>query len=359
MSREQRPRRSPGELEARTLGVAARSAVRAIAGWKIALAAAVALLPLLLFASLFVASGSSAGAGQSCVVRGAGGDEIPTNYVPWLEKAATKYKLGPQGFAIVAAIHKVESDFGRSPLPGVRSGTNSAGAAGPGQFLFSTWATYGVDANGDGRKDIYSVPDSVFATANYLHASGAPGNWPAAIFAYNHAEWYVQEVLEIARGFGATEVCTASASAQLGELPTARLARVEYVAKWIEARRIHYCWGGGHAAKPGPSTGTYCWSADGRQVFGSGEKGLDCSGAVRWLLVLAGYRDPGPIVSGDFAGTYPAGRGQHVTIWSNVDHVFLEINGRDWGTSDANFAHGPGFGPQSTAGFVASHPAGL
>ena len=48
-----------------------------------------------------------------------------------------------------------------------------------------------------------------------------------------------------------------------------------------------------------------------------------------------------------------------MTIWSNVDHVFLEIDGRDWGTSDANFAHGPGFGAQPTAGFVPSHPPGL
>ena len=56
---------------------------------------------------------------------------------------------------------------------------------------------------------------------------------------------------------------------------------------------------------------------------------------------------------------YPSGPGKAVTIWSNVDHVWLEINGRDWGTATSNFAHGPGFGPQSTAGFVASHPPGL
>jgi len=359
VSRDPPSRRSPGELEARTVALAARSALRAVAGWKIALAISAALLSLLFFAGLFVASGSFAGPGQSCVVEGQGGNGIPADYVPWLQKAATKYKLGPQGFAIVAAIHKVESDFGRSPLPGVRSGTNSAGAAGPGQFLASTWATYGVDATGSGRPDIYSIPDSIFATANYLHASGAPGDWRSAIFAYNHAEWYVEEVLQTARGFSARTVCTASASAQLGELPAGRLARVQYVAKWIEARRIHYCWGGGHAPTPGPSTGSYCWSADGHQVFGSGEKGLDCSGAVRWLLVLSGYKDPGPLVSGDFASTYPSGRGQHVTIWSNLDHVFVEINGRDWGTSEANFARGPGFGLQSTIGFVPSHPPGL
>jgi hypothetical protein len=48
-----------------------------------------------------------------------------------------------------------------------------------------------------------------------------------------------------------------------------------------------------------------------------------------------------------------------VTIWSNVDHVWIEIDGRDWGTADSNFSHGPGYGPQRTEGFLPSHPPGL
>lgn len=350
----ERPR-GPGEIDARSVLLAARSVVCTVAGWKIALVAAALLIPLLLLAGLFVASGSLAlgGEGSLCTVRGKGGNDIPAEYVPWLQKAATKYKLGPRGFAIVAAIHEVESDFGRSPLPGVRSGTNSAGAAGPGQFLAGTWALYGVDANGDGWRDIYSVSDSVFATANYLRASGAPGDWRAAIFNYNHAEWYVEEVLETARGFGAQvhEVC-ASVEAGLGELPTEPLARIEYVAQWIEARHVHYCWGGGHGPKPGPSPGS-------GEFCGPGVKGLDCSGAVRWLLVLSGYPDPGGLRSDRLGAAYPSGPGNHVTIWANVDHVFVEIDGRDWGTSQANLAGGPAFGRQSTAGFAPSHPPRL
>jgi Transglycosylase SLT domain len=345
--------RGPGEIDARSVLLAAHSVVRTAAGWKIALLAAAVLVPLLLLAGLFVASGSLAlgGEGSLCTVRGRGGNDIPAEYVPWLQKAATKYKLGPRGFAIVAAIHEVESDFGRSPLPGVHSGTNSAGAAGPGQFLAGTWALYGVDANSDGWRDIYSVPDSVFATANYLRASGAPGNWRAAIFAYNHADWYVEEVLETAAGFGAGEVCQ-PAAAPLGELPSEPLTRIEYVARWIEARHVHYCWGGGHGPKPGPSPGS-------GEFCGPGVKGLDCSGAVRWLLVLSGYHDPGPLRSDALGAAYPSGPGRHVTIFSNVDHVFVTINGRDWGTSSANFAHGPAFNPQSHTGFAVSHLPGL
>lgn len=334
----------------------ARVGVRLV-GLKVALAVAAALVGLLMFIGLFITAASSA-VGQSaedCGVAGKASSEVPANYVPWLAQAAQRYHLGPQGFAILAAVHFIESDFGRSRLPGVARGTqNSAGAMGPGQFLAESWPPFGVDGDGDGDKDVYSIPDSVFATANLLHTSGAPQNWHDALFAYNHAEWYVQEVLEAAERFqGAVAVvCQPKPSGQ-------GLQRVESVARWIESRRLHYCWGGGHAAKPGPSGGDYCWSAEGLKVFGAGEAGLDCSGAVRWLLVLAGFDDTGPIVSGGFAGAYPSGPGEHVTIWSNAVHVFITIDGRDWGTSETNFAHGPGFAEHSKAGFVASHPEGL
>jgi hypothetical protein len=335
--------------------------VGAIAGWKVALLVIAALFGLLCFACLFVAATSSAiGGGSICTVVGQDGKTIPASYVPWLEKAATKYELGPRGFAIVAAVHEVESNFGRSTEPGVQSGENGSGAGGPGQFLQSSWEAYGVDADGDGIADRYSVPDSIFATANLLHAAGAPKDWYGALFTYNHADWYVEKVLAAAANFSARQVCRPAAS-PLGELPSEAVQRIEYVARWIDARRIHYCWGGGHGPKPGPSTvSAHCWLADGGKVYESSIRGLDCSGAVRWLLVLTGYPDPGPLGSGSFASAYKSGPGRHVTIWSNAAHVFVTIDGRSWGTSESNFAHGPGFTPpHSTAGFVASHPPGL
>ncbi len=348
-----------GRQHHRLLAFTTRLITRSL-GIKIAAGCAVALFCLLCFVGLFVASAptpADQSAGGCTVSNGRG--EIPADYFPWLPEAAAKYHLGPRGVAIVAAIHYVESDWGRSPLPGVAPGTqNSAGAEGPGQFLVESWKTYGVDANGDGVKDPYSIPDSIFATANLLHADGAPGDWRAAIFDYNHADWYVEEVLEKAASLDLEATCTSTTNA-LGPLPTERLARIEYVAKWIESRHLHYCWGGGHAAKPGPSPGSYCWNAAGVQVFGAPEAGLDCSGAVRWLLVLSGYPDPGGLVSNELGAHYPAGPGKAVTIWSNVDHVWVEINGRDWGTADSNFAHGPGFGPQDSEGFAPSHPSGL
>ncbi len=339
-----------------TPGLFALRVGASLIGVKVAVTVAAGILALLVFIGLFITAATSAvgqsGATCAAAPRAAGG--VPANYVPWLARAAERYHLGPRGFSIVAAVHYVESDFGRSKLPGVAPGTkNYMGAMGPGQFLEESWPPFGVDADGDGIKDPYSIPDSIFATANLLHASGAPRNWHDALFAYNHAEWYVQKVLEAAERFGAVPV-----TCQTG-IGGEALERLESVARWIESRRLHYCWGGGHAAKPGPSGGEYCWSAGGEKVFGASEAGLDCSGAVRWLLVLSGFTDTGPLVSGDFASAYPSGPGKQVTIWSNAAHVFVTIAGRDWGTSETNFAHGPGYAEHSKAGFVASHPPGL
>jgi Transglycosylase SLT domain len=320
-------------------------------GAKFGIAAAVVAVIGMGMAGMFFASGSSTAQIGGCQLAGGSAKGVPANYVPWLTKAATKYKLGPRGFAIVAAIHFVESDFGRSPLPGVARGTqNEVGAEGPGQFLVPSWEEFGQDADGDGVKDVYGIPDSIYGTANYMHLSGAPQDWWGAIFAYNHAGWYVEEVLEKAKEFESTVQISCTEPSIGGGEKT--LSRVEQVAKWIESRRIHYCWAGGHGPKPGPSEGT-------GEFCPPGTKGLDCSGSVRWLLVLSGYPDPGGLRSDALGAHYPNGPGRWLTIWANVDHVFVTINGRDWGTSETNFAHGPGFAEHSKEGFVASHPEGL
>jgi hypothetical protein len=82
----------------------------------------------------------------------------------------------------------------------VQSGVNAYGCcAGPMQFSITrtanTWGTYGVDGDRDGDKDVYDPVDAIPAAADYLKASGAPQDNHRAIFAYNHAEWYVAEVL--------------------------------------------------------------------------------------------------------------------------------------------------------------------
>ncbi len=97
---------------------------------------------------------------------------------------------------VLAAINEIETDYGRN------LNVSSAGAMGWMQFIPSSWKTFGVDANSDGKKDPYNPVDAIFAAARYLKAAGADTDLRKAIFAYNHADWYVDSVLMRARFIG-------------------------------------------------------------------------------------------------------------------------------------------------------------
>jgi transglycosylase-like protein with SLT domain len=180
-------------------------------------------LPLGLFAvtvagllSITVVLGA---AGTSCEPSQPGGglsSAVPRRLAPLYIAAASRYGLGPKGPAVLASINEIETDFGRL------NAVSTAGAEGWMQFMPETWAAYGVDANKDGRTDPYDPEDAIFAAANYLKSSGAPEDWRRAIFAYNRADWYVEDVLAGAQRFagdGASELavevelCSATARA--------------------------------------------------------------------------------------------------------------------------------------------------
>ncbi|HET6571020.1 MAG TPA: lytic murein transglycosylase [Solirubrobacterales bacterium] len=119
--------------------------------------------------------------------------EIPPFLLPIYQACGTQYGIP---WEVLASINKIETAFGTN------LNVSSAGAVGWMQFLPSSWETYGVDANGDGRKDPYNPVDAICAAAHYLHAAGGGKDLYHAIFAYNHADWYVQEVLLYARAYG-------------------------------------------------------------------------------------------------------------------------------------------------------------
>jgi cell wall-associated NlpC family hydrolase len=104
---------------------------------------------------------------------------------------------------VLAAINKVETNFGSN------LGPSSAGAIGWMQFMPSTWARWGIDANGDGVADPNNPTDAIFSAARYLAGCGGQFDIARAVYCYNHASWYVNEVLGLASvysraGAGAT-----------------------------------------------------------------------------------------------------------------------------------------------------------
>jgi hypothetical protein len=118
---------------------------------------------------------------------------IPPFLLPIYQAAGIQYSVPWQ---VLAAINEIETDYGRN------LNVSSAGALGWMQFMPSSWAMYGVDANGDGVKDPYNPVDAIFAAARYLKAAGGDSDLSRAIFAYNHADWYVESVLLRARVIG-------------------------------------------------------------------------------------------------------------------------------------------------------------
>jgi hypothetical protein len=119
--------------------------------------------------------------------------EIPPFLLPIYQACGTEYGIPWQ---VLASINKIETGFGTN------MGPSSAGALGWMQFLPSSWEAFGLDANGDGREDPYNPVDAICAAAHYLKLSGGSEDLYGAIFAYNHADWYVQEVLTYARAYG-------------------------------------------------------------------------------------------------------------------------------------------------------------
>ncbi len=290
-----------------------------------AAAALLGLVAVLVAVLGAVLPGSGAGGGACQPALGESVGDIPPAYLNFYRAAASRYGIG---WHLLAAVGKVESDHGRGTGPGIASGRNHAGAAGPMQFMPGTWAAFGVDGDHDGRKDVYDPADAVPAAARYLKHGGAPARVRAALFQYNHSRAYVDKVLRQARAYardGAGQLEAAHPeAAQSGATPAA-------------------CGGGYPALPPGPAAAkaiTYARAQLGKPyVWGAtGPRAFDCSG-----LTYAAYRAAGitiPRVSGaqwQHGPRIPAGREQPGdlvffnsgpgTSTSNPGHVGLVVGG--------------------------------
>ncbi len=163
--------------------------------------AALALVVLMPVAALLPADAANA----ANAANAAGLAAIPPRYLTWY-RAATR-TCPRLSWEVLAGIGTMESNNGRSNARGVHQGKNRMGAEGPMQFEPATFAEYAVKVDPSRRLTPYDPADAIFTAARMLCADGAAGGSPTglrrAIFAYNHACWYVRDVLAIAARYTA------------------------------------------------------------------------------------------------------------------------------------------------------------
>jgi Transglycosylase SLT domain len=352
-----------------------------VLGWLGALGLLLAAGMFLTLATVAAIAGVSLGQdtfGESAEVRNqpselARGD-IPARYLELYEQAARRYGVD---WAVLAAIGKVECDHGRDvDASCTREGaTNAAGAGGPMQFLAATWAAYGADGDGDGRADRWSPEDAIFAAANYLTHSGAPHDYHRALLAYNHADWYVRDVmLWAARYRGSTLSSTSQAPLPAGQIqPPVGAARPLVPDPRLQAETatpVHFIASegallsaeDGHlalvpAAAPALVQALVVAGNELQQLpYGPGghpdPRGAleaDCSSTVNYVLYRAGIRpireilDENPLAR-DYVHWGEPGPGRWVTIYatrSPTEHVFITIAGLRLDTSHNGTDTGP------------------
>jgi transglycosylase-like protein with SLT domain/NlpC/P60 family protein len=271
---------------------------------------------------------------------------IPAAAVPARVKAlyigaAERYKVR---WTLLAGIGMEESEHGAG------SGTSPTGARGLMQFLPATFAAYGVDGDHEGTVDISSDADSVYSAANYLTATGVTRGVAGvrqALFAYNHAEWYVNDVLFYAHAYGGGTVLGDPAdTCPLGEgnpdLPPMDDARIATVLAFAGAQ----------------VGDTYILGANGPDAW-------DCSSLVKasyatigitlprtaaaqrnWLAAGHGYRVPyGEERPGDlvFWDSYlgPNVIGHVMLVWDPATQTTIEARGHREGVGHFSYATGP------------------
>jgi cell wall-associated NlpC family hydrolase len=194
--------------------------------------------------------------------------DIPPDYLTlYLDAATTCPGLA---WSVLAAIGRIESDHGRSTLPGVHTGTNTAGAAGPMQFLLPTFqhttTQHPPPAGGATPPSPYNPHDAIYTAAAYLCDNGARNGTdiPGAIKAYNHADWYVSQILTQAQTYASGTTFAADTT------PTAAaLQAINYAQGQLG---LPYEWGGN-----GPT---------------NGDTGFDCSGLTQAAYAAAGINLP-------------------------------------------------------------------
>ncbi len=248
--------------------------------------------------------GSGTPDGERPGVSGQAVADIPPGYLPIYRAAAASCPGLP--WTVLAAIGKIESDHGRSRLPGVADSSNSSGAMGPMQLLAATFAVYSraIPPGGAHPPSPYNPHDAIHTAAADLCASGARDHRDprAAIFAYNHAEWYVNQVLTQANRYATAATNTppnTPAPSTPGGPPSASPGRAisRTPASSGSVGEAVVAFARAEIGQP------YRWGGDGRA-----DGGFDCSGLTRAAWASVGVSLPrtahtqylaGPLLAAD------------------------------------------------------------
>lgn len=244
---------------------------------KIAAAAGVLLLfPIIVIAGAGGALSAVLGGGSSTPSQTALAD-IPSSYLQlYIESAAVCPGLD---WTVLAAIGKIESDHGRSTLPGVAPGTeNPFHAAGVMQIIPQTWAgilaRHQIPPGGASPPSRWNAHDSIYAAAFLLCDNDVSRDLRAAIFAYNHANWYVNQVLAQAAQY---RQALPGGSVACGSIKSSG----QTANQQIDADRalVAVAFACAQLGKP------YVWGGD-------GDPGFDCSGLTHAAYQAAGITIP-------------------------------------------------------------------
>jgi cell wall-associated NlpC family hydrolase len=255
-------------------------------------------VPVLVGTNLFFAAGAGC-SGQQTGTAGqptasAKAKTIPADYLYWYKRVGQQYGVP---WTILAGIGTVESDNGRTTLPGVHNGSNAFGAAGPMQIGIggaagnvwgglpvhpATEVVNGVATDEDGGPDasVYDPADAIAGAAKYLLQAQVQTNPSGAIFAYNHLQSYVQSVLYYASAYAGGNFSVVSAqlpsgSSAAGCTGTTLAGGVPAISAPNQVVAAAIAYAEAQLGKP------YLWGGTGPDAF-------DCSG-----LVMMAYRAAG------------------------------------------------------------------